>query len=332
MNKAAVLLLLFGFVIVIIPAAIVIPFTQKASGEMTKQQNTTKSAAHAAQNNSITVSVYRSTQKVTDQVALDDYLVGVVASEMPAKFRLEALKAQAIAARTYIMSRMINNPEVRVNDTVQNQVYHSPDELKTLWGKDYEKKIKKIMQAVTETNNQVVTYDGKLISPVFFSTSNGRTENAKDYWSNDIPYLRSVPSPWDKLSPRYKNKQTLSIQSVEQALGIDLNGVQGAIGKVIKKTDTGHIAEIEIDGKQFTGREVREKLKLSSTDFQLTKNGNTLQAVTVGSGHDVGMSQYGAEGMAREGKTAKQIITYYYQGTQISKMTVKPQKATAKKS
>ncbi|GAY77835.1 stage II sporulation protein D [Sporolactobacillus inulinus] len=168
MNKAAVLLLLFGFVIVVIPAAIVIPFTQKASGEMTKQQNTTKSAAHAPQNSSITVSVYRSTQKVTDQVALDDYLVGVVASEMPAKFRLEALKAQAIAARTYIMSRIINNPEVRVNDTVENQVYHSPTELKTLWGKDYEKRMKKVMQAVTETKNQVVTYNGKLISPVFF--------------------------------------------------------------------------------------------------------------------------------------------------------------------
>jgi len=321
MKKAAVLLLIFALVIIIIPAAVVIPFTQKAVGEL--QHQSTKRTKIAAQQNVIQVSVDRSNTKQTDQVALNDYLIGVVGSEMPAKFRIEALKAQAIAARTYIMARIIDNPDVHVTDTVQNQVYHSSQELKQIWGKDYEWKLKKVKKAVEQTQNQVITYNGKLISPVFFSTSNGQTENADHYWKNDVPYLRSVASPWDKLSPKYRNEKILTTRSVEQALGVTLGSNQGTLGKVISRTDTDHVARIEIAGKTFTGRQVRESLNLSSTDFQLTQEGDQIKAVTIGSGHDVGMSQYGAEGMAREGKTAKQILTYFYQGTQISKMTIK---------
>ncbi|MCO7127687.1 stage II sporulation protein D [Sporolactobacillus shoreicorticis] len=331
MKKAAVLLFIFALVIIIIPAAVVIPFTQKAEGG--QQHQSINRSKKAAQQNVIQVSVDRSKKKQTDQVALDDYLIGVVGSEMPAKFRIEALKAQAIAARTYIMARIIDNPDAHVTDTVQNQVYHSTQELKQIWGKDYEWKLKKVKTAVAQTQNQVITYNGKLIIPMFFSTSNGQTEDADNYWENDVPYLKSVASPWDKLSPKYRNEKKMTIQSVEQALGITLGADRGFLGKVISKTDTGHIARIEIAGKTFTGRQVREKLKLSSTDFQLTQNGNQVKAVTIGNGHDVGMSQYGAEGMAREGKTAKQILTYFYQGTQISKMTVKSkaQKQIAKK-
>ncbi|SFG22580.1 stage II sporulation protein D [Sporolactobacillus nakayamae] len=330
MKKAAVLLFLFALVIIIIPAAVVIPFTHKAVGEQ-KQSLSSNRTQSAAQQSLITVSVYRSEQKQTDHVDLNDYLVGVVGSEMPAKFRVEALKAQAIAARTYIMARIIENSDVRVTDTVQNQVYHSPEELKKIWGKDYDWKMKKVKKAVDGTHNQVITYNGKLISPVFFSTSNGQTENAKDYWTNDVPYLKSVPSPWDKLSPRYRNTKSISIRAVEQALDINLANNQGVLGKVVRKTSTGHIALYEIAGKRFTGRQVREKLKLSSTDFQLTRVDNQIKVLTMGSGHDVGMSQYGAEGMAREGKAAEQIITYFYKGTQISKMTVKGEKEIAKK-
>lgn len=330
MKKAAVLIFLFALVIIIIPAVVVIPFTQKAAQEQ-PQKKVSQTQNSAARHALISVTVYRSTEKRTDQVALNDYLIGVVGSEMPAKFRIEALKAQAIAARTYIMARIIENPNVRVTDTVQNQVYHSSEEFKKIWGKDYGWKMKKIKQAVAETNNQVVTYGGKLISPVFFSTSNGQTENAKDYWTTDVPYLKSVPSPWDKLSPKYKIEKTLRAADVEQALGVSIGNNKGSLGKVIRKTATDHVALYELGGKQFTGRQIREKLNLSSTDFQLTQNGDTIKALTLGSGHDVGLSQYGAEGMAREGKSAKQIITYFYQGTQISKMTVKKQGAIAKK-
>ncbi|MCL1631262.1 stage II sporulation protein D [Sporolactobacillus sp. CPB3-1] len=324
MKKAAILLVLFALVIIVVPAVVVLPYTHRAAGELQQQNSRTQ---NAAQKNQISISVYRSAQKQTDQVNLDEYLIGVVGSEMPAKFRIEALKAQAIAARTYIMARIIDDSNVRVTDTVQNQVYHSPEELKKIWGKDYSWKMKKIRQAIRETRNQVVTYNGKLISPVFFSTSNGQTENAGDYWENEVPYLRSVDSPWDKLSPKYKNKKIMARSNVEQSLGVTLSRRSGKLGSKVQRTPTGHIAHIEIGGKLFTGRQVREKLKLSSTDFQLTQKGDLITADSIGSGHDVGMSQYGAQGMAREGKSAEQILTYFYQGTRISKMTVKPQKS-----
>ncbi|MCO7176328.1 stage II sporulation protein D [Sporolactobacillus kofuensis] len=329
MKKAIALLFIFVLIIIIIPAVVVIPYTHQVAHQQTQKRITQdqKTISKAAL---ISVSVYRSADKRVDQVALNDYLIGVVGSEMPAKFRLEALKAQAIAARTYIMARIMENPNRQVTDTVQNQVYHSRTELKKIWGNDYHWKIKKVTQAVAETDAQVITYKGKLISPVFFSTSNGQTENAKDYWSNNVPYLKSVPSPWDKLSPKYRIKKKLRTVDVERALDVRL-GSNGDLGKVLKKTATNHIALYRVDGKIFTGRQIREKLKLSSTDFQLIKNGNQVIAQTLGSGHDVGMSQYGAEGMAREGKSAKQIITYFYQGTQLSKMTVKAQQALAKK-
>ncbi|TGA99775.1 stage II sporulation protein D [Sporolactobacillus shoreae] len=330
MKKSATLLLIFALVILVIPAAVVLPFSQKQAAQETAAHlalfQTRKSSPP-----SVTVSVHRSLSGKTEQVDLNQYLIGVVGSEMPASFQPQALEAQALAARTYIMSRIINNPGQSVTDTVSSQVYHSPQELKRIWGKDYTWKMAKIEKAVAVTDNQVITYHGKLISPVFFSTSNGYTENAKDYWTTDVPYLKSVPSPWDKLSPKYKMEKKISASDAATALGTTLPGNDGELGTVVKKTSTGHIAQYRISGKLFTGREIREKLNLSSTDFTLIRSGGTIIAGTLGDGHDVGMSQYGAQGMAREGKTAEQIVTYFYQGTQVSKMTLSPGKSVAKK-
>lgn len=333
MKKIATLLIICALAVLIIPSAVVLPFSGQSKEQVqdiaaSPVSRSTESQT-VARPPAITVSVVRSETKHTERIVLDDYLIGVVGSEMPPKFRLEALKAQALAARTYIMARIMDNPEAKVSDTVANQVYHSTAELKRLWGKDYAWKIKKVKQAVSETENQVITYQGKLISPVFFSTANGRTENAKDYWSGDVPYLRSVASPWDQLSPKFHNEKKLSVAEVEQALGVSL-GKRNA-GKTLEKTETGRVARYQIGGKTFTGRQIREKLRLSSTDFTLKRKGNTVTARTVGSGHGVGMSQYGAEGMAREGKKAAQIVTYYYPGTRISKMTIRPKEALVRK-
>ena len=140
-------------------------------------------------------------------------MTGVVASEMNASFEIEALKAQALAARTFVVQRMLsggkkNNADV--TDTVKDQVYKSKDELKKQWGNNYENNLKKIEEAVSKTAGQVLTYDGKPISASFFSTSNGRTENAADYWGNDYPYLKSVDSPWDQASKVYERANIYS--------------------------------------------------------------------------------------------------------------------------
>lgn len=334
MKKTALTLFVFALIILAIPAAIVLPFkhqTEKLHLPIIGQSVGKSSAKPADQAAPITVAVYRAASGATEQVDLNRYLIGVVGSEMPAKFPIEALKAQALAARTYILAQLMNNPNARVSDTVENQVYHSLPELKKIWGKDYDWRIKKITQAVEATNNKVITYQGSLISPVFFSTSNGRTEDASNYWSHAVPYLRSVASPWDKASPKYKNTKKMSADAVAAALGISLSAADGAIGKVVQWTATGHVARFAIGGKTFTGREIREKLTLSSTDFTLTRQGDTIIAQSIGSGHDVGMSQYGAAGMAQAGKNADQIVTHYYSGTKVTTLTLRAQTALARK-
>lgn len=332
MKKAAALLFLFSLAAMAVPAAIVLLFSQN-SGRQQPALQAGKALPQAVVEKdrppAVTVAVYRSAQGKTDHVALDDYLAGVVASEMPATFHLEALKAQALAARTYIIGRIIDNPTAAVTDTVQNQVYKSRQDLEKIWGKDYGRRMAKVEAAVSQTENEVITYRGKLITPVFFSTSNGQTENAADYWTADVPYLRSVPSPWDKLSPKYKTEKTLAAAEVEHALHVKPGGGSGELGKVIRRTATHHIAVYRIAGRDFTGREIREKLNLASTDFQLIRNGGRIIATMSGSGHDVGMSQYGADGMAGEGKNAAQIAAYYYRGTSISRMTVTADHAVA---
>lgn len=327
MKKTAALLLAFALVVLLIPTVVVYPFSHKplvhsATLQLT-QTTPDKNPAPA-----VTVSVQRSATGVTERVALNQYLIGVVGSEMPAAFLPQALEAQALAARTYIMARLISNPAARVTDTVSNQVYNSPQELKRIWGKDYQWRIDKITKAVAATDNQVITYQGKLITPLFFSTSNGRTANASDYWTSNVPYLKSVPSPWDKLSPKYKMEKKISAAGVAAALGVTLSAADGPAGSVVSRTGAGYIARYQIGGQTFTGRQIREKLSLSSSDFRLTRQGNTIIADTLGNGHGVGMSQYGAQGMALTGKTARQIVAYYYQGTTVSQMTLTPGKTT----
>lgn len=332
MKKQATLLLAFALIILLVPTLIVSPFIHKpALQSATLQLPHTVQDKGPKQDPAVTVSVRRSATGVTERVDLNQYLIGVVGSEMPAAFQPQALEAQALAARTYIIARLVDNPATRVTDTVSNQVYNSPQELKQIWGKDYAWRIRKITRAVEATDNRVITYRGKLITPLFFSTSNGRTANASDYWTTDVPYLKSVPSPWDKRSPKYKKEKRISVADAASALGVTLPAGDGRIGSVVTRTNAGYIARFKIGGRMFTGRQIRERLSLSSSDFELTRKGNTIIADTIGDGHGVGMSQYGAQGMARAGKTASQIIAHYYRGTQISRMTVTSGKATVLK-
>lgn len=268
------------------------------------------------------ISVYRVSQEKVEDVALDAYLFGVLAGEMPASFEMEALKAQAVAARTYI-ARIVSQsgestlPEdADVTDTVTHQVYHSDAELKKIWGEDYSWRAKKIRQAIAETDDLVLTYEGALISALFFSTSNGYTENSEEYWKNPFPYLKSVHSPWDLDSPKYLKEQAFRIEELNEKLDISMK--KGAkLMEQVKRTTGQAIATVKIGGKMFTGREVREKLGLRSADFSMAWDKQEIVITTKGYGHQVGMSQYGANGMAKEGKTFQEILAHYYTGTKL---------------
>ncbi|MEK3783870.1 stage II sporulation protein D [Paenibacillus sp. FSL R5-0810] len=277
-----------------------------------------------------TVSVYLTRTDTVEELPLETYLVGVLAAEMPAEFQPEALKAQAIAARTYIVQRLLSgdrsgvpDPKAVVTDTISHQAYLSKDQLEKEWkqaGKEAE--LAKLKRAVDETRGMVMTYQGEPITASFFSTSNGFTENSEDYWKNEIPYLRSVESPWDvKISPKYKTTVTMSRAEFIDKLGLTDGAVPVSAGgqgsgspivKILSYTEGHRIERLKVGGKTFTGREVREKLGLKSSQFSFKMIDGKIEITTYGNGHGVGMSQYGAEGMAREGYKAQDILKHYY--------------------
>lgn len=267
------------------------------------------------------VRVKRNNTGIIEEVPFEEYVVGVLAGEMPVSFDLEALKSQAVAARTYVMKKMTTNQkkDYDVIDTVENQVYISEEELKEKWDKDFEQKINKIKQAVIETKGEYLTYGGEIIEALFFSTSVGKTENSEEIFSKKLPYLRSVDSSWDEeVSPVFNDSFEFSLQEFYDRLNIDYN--EKLTFKITKTTSTGRVKEIIINGKKFTGSDIYNNLNLRSTFFSMNQLGNNIIVTTKGYGHGVGMSQYGALAMAKKGYKYNEILEYYYQGTKLEKI------------
>ncbi|MFC3040415.1 stage II sporulation protein D [Virgibacillus xinjiangensis] len=323
---AAIFLGALMFVILALPAMIVLPFgdEEKAVTEVKEQEQAGKEEPAESEaeekESSFAVEVMRHASETVEDVPLETYVAGVVASEMSAEFEMEALKAQALAARTYIVNHVLyqNDPnEFDVTDTVQHQVYKSESDLRQQWGSEYAKNMKRIEEAVAATEGQILTYKEAPITPAFFSTSNGYTENSEDYWESELPYLRSVESPWDKESPKFLDQQIFTIQEVETALGVDLPA-QASQSMEVTRTEGDRVDQLKLGDQAFSGREVREKLSLRSSDFTIEQKNDHLIFTTEGYGHGIGMSQYGANFMAQEGKDYKDILAHYYQGVEIS--------------
>ena len=267
-----------------------------------------------------------------ETVPIEWYVRGVVAGEMPADFELEALKAQAIAARTYIVRKLLTasgdggRAKADVSDSTEDQVYVPVSKLAGLWpdGHAAQQKLDRISEAVAETKGLILTYEGEPIQASYFSTSNGYTENSEDYWSVSLPYLRSVPSPWDThTSPRYKNTVTMKLKDFYKKLGVAYRK-SGTI-KVVSRTDGRRVKELAVGKERLSGREVREKLGLHSSQFEWSIEGDTITLTSFGYGHGVGMSQYGANALAAAGNDAKQILRYYYQGVTIEQASKLPE-------
>jgi stage II sporulation protein D len=326
-NPFVVLAFILFALTLIIPAVLVLPYSEgKANGKLGKdltQVPVKKAAAVPSADAGVEVAVYRFSKAKIENVPLENYLVGVVAAEMPADFNEEALKAQALTARTYIVKQLLTKDHLGlpkgavVGDTEINQVFKSEDDLRKSWGMDFNWKMEKILNAVRATSGQIITYKGQAITASFFSTSNGYTENSEDYWPNSFPYLRSVASPWDKSSPKFNNQKIFSVQEFETKLGVKLSSSK-VIGEITKQTAGKRVAQVKFNHKTLTGREIREKLDLKSSDFQWVRKGNNIIISTRGYGHGVGMSQYGANGMASEGKSYQEIVKYYYKGVDIT--------------
>ena len=256
---------------------------------------------------------------IINEVPFEDYIKGVVAGEMPATFELEALKAQAVASRSYAMYQMTatKDREYDVLNTTANQVYLTDQELKENWKEEYPEKINKIKEAINETSGEYLTYEGKVINAMFFSTSVGATENSEEVFVSALPYLRSVDSKWDEASPAYTDTYTFTLEEFYKKLNLQYN--QTLTIEVTSKTSTGRTRTLKINGTEINGRDLATKLNLRSNYFDIVQNENNVTITTKGFGHGVGMSQYGANGMAKEGYKYDQILKHYYQNTEIKK-------------
>ncbi len=255
-----------------------------------------------------------------NQMPLEQFLIGVVAAEMPASFGLEALKAQAIAARTYIISNssQFGKPRHDDADTCTNhahcQAYSDTETLKARWGNDFAKNYQLIFTAIEESSGLVIFYDNSLAESPYSSTCGGETEAAHDVWGNAIPYLQSVSCNWDSHAPRYSASTSLSID--EAATKLDLSTADFS-DLQLSYTDGGGIAQAIIGDSSFSGTELRAAWGLNSTSIDILINQNEVLLSTQGYGHGVGLCQYGADGMAKAGYTAAEIIGHYYQGVEI---------------
>jgi stage II sporulation protein D len=237
----------------------------------------------------------------------------VVACEMPASFEFEALKAMAVASRTYVLNKLKNNENYTYPQT--DQCYITVDEMKEKWGVSFDKYYEKIKKAVLETKSEYISYNNNPILALYFSTSNGYTENVEDVFYEDLSYLKSVSSPWDENTSSFAKSKNYSESEILNALGISDEKINSI--NIISKTTSNRIKEIEVNGVVFKGTDFRKKLGLRSTDFDIEINGSVLNITTRGYGHGVGLSQYGANGMAKEGKNYKEILEYYYSGIEI---------------
>ena len=276
----------------------------------------------------LTVTLYDARNEKTLVLPLEEYLFGVVASEMPASFSLEALKAQAVSARTYAAKRIAacgGKPCGRhgadlCSDSACCQAWKSREALMEQWGANADFYAAKMDEAVRETAGIIALYDGAPIDALYFSNSGGTTESAEDVFGGDVPYLVSVSSPGEEHAAHYTDLFTYTPKAFAKTLnkafpkaGLKTADLSDQI-EVLARSEGGGVTKLRLGGTTVTGRAFRGALNLPSADFTITFSKDEMRVETRGFGHGVGMSQYGANAMAADGATFEEILKHYYTG------------------
>lgn len=277
------------------------------------------------------ISVYIKAEDKVCDMEVEQYIKEVTAAEMPADFELEALKAQAVAARTYLTNRVrvyekTQSPEEHkgamiCTDSTHCKAWINEEKKKEQWGDDFKKNWDKISNAVDSTKDLIITYDSQPISAVFHSTSSGTTENAKDVWGGDVGYLVSVKSEGDLKSPKFNSDAEFSMEEFKKIAEEKIEGVNwdnGLIDNIIR-SDAGGIKTLSVGGVSVKGSDFRFMYGLRSTNIEIEILGDSIKMYVKGYGHGVGMSQYGANYLAQEGKKFDEILKTYYSGVEIEK-------------
>ncbi|MBD7915789.1 stage II sporulation protein D [Clostridium sp. Sa3CUN1] len=280
------------------------------------------------------IKVYITKEERIEEISLEEYVKSVVSGEMLVSFSEEALKAQAVAARTYIISKRSKPCDIAngadVCDTTHCQVYISKSERLEKWGDKGEEYWNKISKAVEETKDKVLTYNNELVLyPQYFSTSSGMTENAVDVFSNDVPYLVSTESKGEEIAPKYESEFSFNINEFVSKINnkypeaqLTADNLSGNI-EIISRSDAGGIKEIRFGNTRIKGADFRLAFGLSSTNFEYSIDSENIVFKCKGYGHGVGMSQWGANVMANNGSNYEEILKHYYKGTELKAIEFK---------
>lgn len=328
MKKPTIILIVTVIFCIIIP--VLVSVLLYGEDNLVYSNNKVTDQYETIDSKSPNISVYNSVTNKIETTDLETFLYGVVSMEMSSDFSEEALKAQAVAARTYVIYKIENKLNQGhkgadiCNDYSHCQAYASYDELKKLKGDDWIKNYYPIIKkAVDETKGHILTYNNKSILPLYFSTSSGKTENSQEVFMTQYPYLKSVDSPYEEESPKYETEKIITkkqfinlIKKENPNIKLTEKNLEDSIN-IISKTTAGSIETIKIGNVEFSGRDFRNIFELNSANFDiLFKNKNVVFKVK-GYGHGVGMSQWGAEGMAENGYKYDEILFHYYTDTKI---------------
>lgn len=299
--------ILLGIIIILLPITIYILHKQVPS---TNEDDINQ----ISQNKEIYIDLLINNEK--KQIPLEEYLVNVVGAEVPALFDIEALKSQAIASRTFA----IYEEKKRGYVTTGDQAYNTLEELQDKWQDNYYTYLNKIKMAVNTTKNKVLTFDNKLIKSYFYAMSNGYTTTSLSVFNEDLPYLNTIiPTMDDETTTKFTVTKNMSKNEFCTKLNIDCNNL---IIANITTDNSNRVETLSINNKVYTGIDIRKKFNLRSTDFTIKEDNENIIFTTKGYGHGVGMSQYGAEAMAKAGANYEEILKYYYQGVTIEEYMI----------
>lgn len=332
MKQYTVLCLIVAIILFISPFIALIssqPEKEQAPENETNENIsvTHRETANNSEDDKNTITVFMTESSEIMKMEMKDYIIGVVAAEVPASYETEAIKAQAIVAMTYAQYRK-KHPDKSISadisdDSSKHQGYMSDDDMKEKWGDAYESYRTKIEDAVDSVTGSVILYENEPIMAAYHAISGGKTESAENIWGEDIPYLQSVDSEWDIYSSRYTSEVRLTADEVKKIMKtsekVDFDSPEEEWIEIKKTTDNGTVLEAMICGIDLTGIETRELFALRSPVFDATYEDGEFIFTVSGYGHGVGMSQNGANCMAKEGKTAEEIIKHYYKGVTIER-------------
>lgn len=287
--------------------------------------------ANKGREHNISLLVYDHREKKTVRMPLEEYLVGVVAGEMPASFEEEAIRAQAVAARTYTVCHMAafggatcaKGGADLCTDSSCCQAWKNDSDMRARWGKDYETNKARIQAAVQATTGEIIVYDGEPIEALYHSNSGGFTEDAVNVFQNARPYLVSVISPGEEGAAHFETTQTFTCKEFINKVNREWKNAKLSDKnlekqvKVRSRFESGRVEALQLGEVTVTGREMRKLFSLNSANFTIKISDADVAITTKGYGHGVGMSQHGANAMAKGGKGYIAILTHYYKGTEI---------------